>query len=130
MAKNDFEKAASEANKVEEQVEEMLNEMTDTSKEKAFKLRKPIMYNGEELKELSFDFNKLTGEDCIAVESELLSRGVAVIGNPASNIQYIIRMAARACTKTVGIDIFRTMSATDFNRIRTTAYFFLLNFSV
>ena len=112
--------------KVSEQVEDALEELTETDSVKTFKLSKPIMYNGEEITELAFDFEKLTGTDGIETERSLKRRGISIFGHPASDVDYVINMAARACTRTVGTDIFANMSITDFNKIRTNAYFFLL----
>lgn len=111
---------------VSERVEEALEEFTKTDSVKTFTLSKPIMYNGEEITELAFDFEKLTGKDGIETERSLKRSGIPIYGHPASDVNYVIGMAARACTKTVGTDIFDNMSITDFNKIRTSAYFFLL----
>ena len=111
---------------VSEQVKDALEELTKTDSVKTFKLSKPIMYNGEEITELAFDFEELTGMDGIATERDLKRRGISIFGHTASDVDYVIGMAARACTKTVGTDIFNNMSITDFNKIRTNAYFFLL----
>lgn len=111
---------------VSEQVEDALEELTETDSAKTFTLSKPIMYNGEEITELTFDFEKLNGKDGIETERGLKLRGISIYGHPASDVDYVIGMAARACTKAVGTDIFNNMSITDFNKIRTNAYFFLL----
>lgn len=111
---------------VSERVEEALEELTETDSVKTFILSKPIMYNGEEITELSFDFEKLTGKDGIETERGLKRSGISVYGHPASDVDYVIGMAARACTRAVGTDIFNNMSITDFNKIRTNSYFFLL----
>ncbi len=89
------------------------------------KLQKPVTYNGKEYTELSFDFDKLTGLDGLAIEDELNRLGKALIV-PALSGEYLIRMAAKACTVKIGADIFNVLSLKDYNRIRTAARSFLL----
>lgn len=45
--------------------------MADTSVENVLHLSKPVLYNGEEITELAFDFDKLTGADALNIEEEL-----------------------------------------------------------
>lgn len=89
------------------------------------KFKKPVKYNNKEYNELSFDFDKLTGMDGLAIEEELQMLNKAVIV-PALSGEYLIRMAARACTEKIGADIFNYMSLKDYNRIRSAARSFLL----
>ena len=63
--------------------------------------KKPIKYNNKEYAKLSFDFDKLTGLDGLAIEEELQMMNKAVIV-PALSGEYLIRMAARACTERIG----------------------------
>lgn len=87
--------------------------------------KKPIKYNNKEYAKLSFDFDKLTGLDGLAIEEELQMMNKAVIV-PALSGEYLIRMAARACTERIGADIFNVMPLRDFNRIRSAARSFLI----
>lgn len=89
------------------------------------KLNKPVTYNGKEYTELSFDFEKLTGLDGLAIEEELQMLGKAVVA-PTFSGPYLVRMAARACTEKIGADIFNVLSLKDFNRVRDRARSFLL----
>ncbi len=88
-------------------------------------LKKPVMYNDKEYKSLSFDFEKLTGKDGMAIEEELSQLGKAILV-PALSGEYLVRMAARACTEKVGSDIFDLLSIREYNQIRTAARSFLL----
>lgn len=89
------------------------------------KFHKPITYNGITYDKLTFDFGKLTGEDGLAIEDELQAIGkVAIV--PTISGQYLVRMAARACTDPVGADIFKQMSLSDYNMVRGAARSFLL----
>lgn len=75
--------------------------------------------------ELTFDFNKLTGRDSLAIENELQALGKPVIVAEMSG-EYLIRMAARACTVPVGADALESASLSDYNKIRSRARSFLL----
>lgn len=61
------------------------------------KLKKPFTFEGCTIEELSFDFDRLTGNDSLAIEDELQAMNKPVIV-PTFSGQYLIRMAARACT--------------------------------
>ena len=87
--------------------------------------KKPVKYNNKEYTKLSFDFAKLTGLDGLAIEEELQMMNKAVIV-PALSGEYLVRMAARACTERIGADIFNYMSLKDYNRIRSAARSFLI----
>lgn len=77
---------------------------------------KPIEYNGKTYEKLTFDFDSLCGGDSLDVESELLSKGHFVVSRSVDP-EYLIRMCARACTDSVGFDIFRCMKVKDYTRI-------------
>lgn len=105
--------------------------VVNTSKEDlsvwTWKLSKPTTYNGEEISELKFNFGKLTGRDGIEEENELMRTGKLAIYGQLSNINYIIGMAARACEKPIGIDLFDMVGISDFNTLRTHTQLFLAN---
>lgn len=90
-----------------------------------YKLKKPVEYNGETYEELNFDFEKLTGRDGLNIEAELKAQGITVMV-PAFDSAYLIRLAAKACDKPIGADIFDNMSIADFNKIKSAARSFLL----
>lgn len=110
---------------VDELVEKELATMENTSVENVLHLTKPVMYNGEEVTELAFDFDKLTGADALNIEEELVSRGKTMYYGAINDANYLIRMAAKACTKPVGVDFFYKISIIDFERIKNRARFFL-----
>ena len=107
---------------MDELVEKELATMENTSVENVLHLTKTVMYNGEEVTELAFDFDKLTGADALNIEEELVSRGKTMYYGDAN---YLILMAAKACTKPVGRDFFNKISIIDFERIKNRARFFL-----
>lgn len=89
------------------------------------KFSEPFTYEEKTYAELTFDFGKLTGTDDIAIENELMALGKPVMVAEMSG-EYLARMAARACTEKVGVDIFKAMSLRDFRKIRNRARSFLL----
>ena len=64
------------------------------------KLKKPFTYEGQTFDELNFDFEGLTGDDALAIEDELQAIGKPTI-SPTFSGQFLVRMAARACTNTI-----------------------------
>ena len=66
----DLEKANVE---VEKAAEEMIENITNPANTRPIKLKKPIKNHNEEIKELTFDFDKLTTKDALEIENELIS---------------------------------------------------------
>lgn len=95
------------------------------------RLRRPFTFEGNTFTELVFDWGSLTANDSLAIESEIEAKGKAVVV-PEMSGEYLIRMAARACTTTgengrrLGVDAFQKLPMGDFNRIRGRARSFLL----
>lgn len=99
------------------------------------KIKKPFTFEGCTIEELSFDFDRLTGNDSLAIEDELQAMNKPVIV-PTFSGQYLIRMAARACTtnlttpdgrtRRIGADVIQALPIGDYNRIRSKARTFLL----
>lgn len=90
------------------------------------KLRKPVLYNGTTYDSFSFDFEKITGLDCIKIERELSAQGIAVAFRAVS-AEFLIRFCAKACTiPNVGFDMFYSMSSKDYDKITNAARGFLL----
>ena len=99
------------------------------------KLKRPFTYEGQTFDELNFDFEGLTGDDALAIEDELQAIGKPTI-SPTFSGQFLVRMAARACTNTIvdasgrprriGDDALRALPIFEFNRVRGKARSFLL----
>lgn len=118
----------SEITEVEEQGMVEIEEQNEQSNSDwVLKLSEPIVYNGEEIKELHFNFNKLTGLDAIEIEDELQRTGKITMYSQVTNVHFITRAAARACTKPVGIDIFGVIPMPDFEHLRNKVQLFLIN---
>ena len=86
------------------------------------KLRRPVQYDGREIKELHFDFDTLTGQDSREVQRELNRKGISVLVQSVTE-EFMRPMAARACTdelpdgRKIGADIFDLMTVGDVNRV-------------
>lgn len=89
-----------------------------------YKLSRPFEYEGKTIKEIKFDFDKLTGEDSLSIENEMQRQGKFFV-QPSLSGEYLVRFASRACG--LGIDVLKAMPITDFNNIRNIAKSFLLN---
>ena len=99
------------------------------------KLKRPFTYEGQTFDELNFDFEGLTGDDALAIEDELQAIGKPTI-SPTFSGQFLVRMAARACTNTIidasgrprriGDDALRALPIFEFNCVRGKARSFLL----
>lgn len=98
---------------------------TDSKPSFTLKLKKPLTYNGTQYDELEFDLEGLTGSDSLAVERELNRKNINVIA-PAFSIEYIIRIAARACLQPIGSDAMSLLTLRDFNRVRSAVRNFLM----
>ena len=88
-------------------------------------LSKSVKYNGEEYRELDFDFEKLTGRDAMNIERELQAQGIAVLVESASG-PYLIRLAVRACKQPIGADFFENLPLLDYKKIKRLARNFIL----
>ncbi len=86
----------------------------------------PFTYEGKTYTELTFDWNSLTGSDSLAIEAEMQSLGKVLI-SPEFSGEYLIRIAAKACTEKIGSDVLCAMPLRDYNKIRSKARSFLLN---
>jgi len=89
------------------------------------KFKRPFIHMGQTYTELRFDWDSLTGQDGLDIEAELQMLGNAVVV-PAFSGPYLVRMAAKACTTSIGADAFGLMSLADYNKIRSAARSFLL----
>ncbi len=89
------------------------------------KLKKPFEFEGKTYKELRFDFSKLSGNDCLAIENELQMLGKGAVA-PEFSGEYLIRFAARALEEDLGPDFIAALPAATFTKIRNRARSFLL----
>lgn len=94
--------------------------------------KKPFTYEGRTYERLSFDWESLSGKDSVAIERELLSRGIAVV-NAGFTPEYLAAMAARSCTyrnddgfRTVTTNMIYALPLVEFRKICIAARNFLL----
>jgi len=58
----------------------------------------PFVYEDKTFDSLTFDWEKLTGMDSLAIESEILTRTGRAVVSPKFSGEYLAGMAVRACT--------------------------------
>ena len=73
--------------------------------EKKLKLSRPIQLEGQELRELPYDFEKLTAADIHEVSRYLKARGIAVPLSPAVDVDFQLGLFAQA-VKACGLDFY------------------------
>lgn len=88
------------------------------------KFKAPFEYSGATYEELTFNFERLTGRDMVAIETEMqMNNEYALAPEISRNFQS--KMAARAAG--IGSDVLDAMPLPDFNRITNAARDFLLS---
>lgn len=94
------------------------NDVVDISGVYVHTFKKPFTFQGKTYEELTFDFGKLTLNDSLAVEDELnvLGKGSFL---PEWNSQYLVRLAAKACTDKIGSDVLMALPISEGRRILT-----------
>lgn len=119
------------AAKAAEEAEKAAGKATDIGTY-THKFNKPFSYNGKTHDSLTFDFWGLTGNDSLAIENEMLSRGKTLVV-PAYTGEFLVGMAARACTerdekgaRVIGTDTISALPLGDFQVICGRARTFLL----
>lgn len=90
----------------------------DVSGTYVHKFKKPFTFQGKTYEELTFDFGKLTLNDSLAVEDELNALGKGTF-LPEWNSQYLVRLAAKACTDKIGSDVLMALPISEGRRILT-----------
>ena len=84
----------------------------------------PFTYEGTEYKEITFNFERLTGRDMIVIENEMQAQNeYALAAEVSQNLQS--KIAARAAG--IGSDVIEAMPLRDFNKITNAARDFLLD---
>lgn len=80
------------------------------------KLDPVFTWEGTTYDKLEFDFTKLKLSDSLAVEDELIALGKGALV-PEWNSQYLVRLAAKACTSPIGSDMLSALSLNEGRRI-------------
>lgn len=94
------------------------NDVVDISGIYVHTFKKPFACQGKTYEKLTFDFGSLTLNDSLAVEDELnvLGKGALL---PEWNSQYLVRIAAKACTDKIGSDVLMALPISEGRRILT-----------
>ena len=122
----DIKKAENTQGKIEEvKTEVAVVTDSDTTQEAyVHKFQKPYTYEDKTYKELEFEFEKLKGNDLVAVENEMAAVGEFVI-SPEISTSFLYRLAARAAG--VGSDVISSLPIRDFNKIKNKSRDFLIS---
>ncbi len=87
-------------------------------------LQKPFEYCGMTYERFKFDFEKLTGNDMVAIETEMAANGEYAL-SPEISTSFLSRMAARAAG--VGSDVLLKLPLREFGKIKNKARDFLVS---
>ncbi len=92
-------------------------------------LKKPIHFEGKEIKELNFNFEDLTGKDLRIADTEARAKigrkqSAQAMTVPEINPIYLCCVAARASNQNV--DMFFELKAKDYSAVKLMAQDFLL----
>lgn len=93
------------------------------------KLKKTIVKDGNEITELTFDFDQITGNDIIAAEKEARMMGDTTPDTCFSKTFQAI-IAARAADKPIIVDDILDMNGMDFIGVTTKAANFLFGWAL
>lgn len=88
------------------------------------KFQKPYTYEDKTYTELTFDFEKLLGEDLVAIENEMAAVGEFAL-SPEISTSFLYRLAARAAG--VGSDVIVNLPIRDFGKIKNKSRDFLVS---
>lgn len=111
---------------VDRAAERIANDLPNAKDIWGITLSKPVTYEGEEIKELTFNFGKLTGDDAINIEEELRAQNKPIFMNEAASTDYLMAVAVRTCERAVDMRFFRKIKIVDFLRIKSRMRLFLL----
>ncbi len=88
------------------------------------KFQKPYTYEDKTYTELVFDFEKLIGDDLVAIENEMAAVGEYAL-SPEISTSFLYRLAAKAAG--VGSDVIAHMPIRDFGKIKNKSRDFLIS---
>lgn len=85
---------------------------------------KPYTYEDKTYTELVFDFEKLIGDDLVAIENEMAAVGEYAL-SPEISTSFLYRLAAKAAG--VGSDVIAHLPIRDFGKIKNKSRDFLIS---
>lgn len=110
-----------------EQAEKVTGNVTDSDTPTGayiHKFQKPYTYEDKTYTELTLDFEKLLGEDLVAIENEMAAVGEFAL-SPEISTSFLYRLAARAAG--VGSDVIVNLPIRDFGKIKNKSRDFLVS---
>lgn len=109
---------------VEEKAENKANVTDSDTGKYTHEFKKPYSYEDKTYTKLEFDFEKLIGEDLVAIENEMAAVGEYAI-SPEISTSFLYRLAARAAG--VGSDVISHLPISDFGKIKNKSRDFLIS---
>ena len=85
---------------------------------------KPYIFEEKTYTRLVFDFEKLIGDDLVAIENEMAAVGEFAL-SPEISTSFLYRLAARAAG--VGSDVISSLPIRDFGKIKNKSRDFLVS---
>ena len=122
----DIKKAENKQEKTEEVKTEVAGVTDSDTPQGAYvhKFQKPYTYEDKTYTELVFDFEKLIGDDLVAIENEMAAVGEYAL-SPEISTSFLYRLAAKAAG--VGSDVIAHMPIRDFGKIKNKSRDFLIS---
>lgn len=121
----DIKKTANE--QAAEETKEAVKVVTDSdTPEGAYvhEFKKPYTFEDKTYTKLVFDFEKLIGDDLVAIENEMATVGEYAL-SPEISTSFLYRLAAKAAG--VGSDVIAHMPIRDFGKIKNKSRDFLIS---
>lgn len=121
----DIKKTANE--QAAEETKEEVKVVTDSdTPEGAYvhEFKKPYTFEDKTYTKLVFDFEKLIGDDLVAIENEMAAVGEYAL-SPEISTSFLYRLAAKAAG--VGSDVIAHMPIRDFGKIKNKSRDFLIS---
>lgn len=118
--------AAQEAveEKAENKAENKANVTDSDTGKYVHEFTKPYTYEDKTYTKLEFDFEKLIGDDLVAIENEMAAVGEYAL-SPEISTSFLYRLAARAAG--VGSDVISHLPIRDFGKIKNKSRDFLIS---
>ncbi|CAK7083106.1 MAG: hypothetical protein ENTB_00918 [Enterocloster aldenensis] len=113
--------------KAAEETKEAVAVVTDSdTPEGAYvhEFKKPYTFEDKTYTKLVFDFEKLIGDDLVAIENEMAAVGEYAL-SPEISTSFLYRLAAKAAG--VGSDVIAHMPIRDFGKIKNKSRDFLIS---
>lgn len=88
--------------------------------------KKPFEYENQKYDKITFNFGKLLGSDCVAIDDEMSMEGRYVL-DPTISIVFMEKLAAKASEPAIGSDALEALPFGDFAKIKNAARAFLVS---